>query len=292
MRKSFYSIIFALVLILGTSSLVFAQEVNYDFFKSVKLVIGNSNAEVNHNPAKMDEPAFVNNGRTLVPFRFLGESLGAQVQWDGQAKQAKFSTADTEVIVTLGSKVAYVNGVEQALDVPAESKGGRTFIPLRFVSESLGALVSYEKETKTISVRYVDSSKWEVFTDSTNGLEYKYPAGWQIEQIDGATIEVMSPNGTIMLVNLWDEKPSEVNGLIRAFAEEISWEFNAEFPNVPGNLDAGYELQYSFYDKELDELSWYITYCDPYEQGSLVGEIFADDLYYDEVAIMIKILLS
>jgi len=51
---------------------------------TVKLTIGSVNAYVNGVLVKLDQPPIVLNGRTLVPVRFIGEALGAKVEWDGE----------------------------------------------------------------------------------------------------------------------------------------------------------------------------------------------------------------
>lgn len=120
--------------------------------KTVILVIGDKNATVNGVVYTMDQAAYVKNGRTLVPFRFLAEALGATVGWDANTSTASLNLQGSEVKVTIGSKNASINNTAATLDVPAEVTGGRTFIPLRFVSEALGAKVDYNSETKAVSV--------------------------------------------------------------------------------------------------------------------------------------------
>ncbi len=109
--------VFLVLLIAGP---VLADEEIYDYFHIVRLMIGEKEAEVDFEPATMEQPAYVKNGRTLVPFRFLGESLGAEISWNGNNQQAKLKLGGTEVTVIIGSKIAYVNGKMTTLDVPAD----------------------------------------------------------------------------------------------------------------------------------------------------------------------------
>lgn len=60
----------------------FAETQIYDFYKEVNLVVGDKIATVNSKSVTMEQAAYVNNGRTMVPFRFLGESLGAITKQD------------------------------------------------------------------------------------------------------------------------------------------------------------------------------------------------------------------
>jgi hypothetical protein len=147
----------------------------YSYIKIVNLVIGQKTATINGVKQVMDQPAFVKNGRTLVPFRFLGEALGAQVSWDGGSKTATLMLTGNEVKVVLGSKAARINNAAASLDVPAESIGGRTFIPLRFVSEAFDAHVDYDAPTKTVTITLVDTTDWKEFTEPVTGNPIIYP---------------------------------------------------------------------------------------------------------------------
>jgi hypothetical protein len=59
---------------------------------------------------------------------------------------------DTQVQLTLGSRQAVIDGRQSTLDVPAQSLGGRTMVPLRFVSEALGANVDWQAVNQTVAI--------------------------------------------------------------------------------------------------------------------------------------------
>ncbi|MBT9173619.1 MAG: hypothetical protein DDT21_02020 [Syntrophomonadaceae bacterium] len=89
---------------------------------------------------------FIEKGRTLVPLRFLGEQLGAVVRFDSAKKEVTVTKGTVTIQLRLGEKTARVSqqgGVPRTvvLDVPARAVHGRTVVPLRFVSEALGATV-------------------------------------------------------------------------------------------------------------------------------------------------------
>lgn len=102
-----------------------------------------------------DVPAMIRDGRTLVPVRLVGEALQAQVLWVQQTGQVILTGGEDVIVLTLDSAAALVNGVPTPLPdgVPAQviSYGGadRTMIPLRFVSETLGAQVEWDQATYT-----------------------------------------------------------------------------------------------------------------------------------------------
>ena len=95
---------------------------------------------------------FIQSGTTLVPMRAFFEALGAEVGWDNATRTATAKRGDITVALPIGSTTAYVNGEPKTLAVPAQLINGHTFIPLRFVSESLGDKVEYIPETRTIKI--------------------------------------------------------------------------------------------------------------------------------------------
>ena len=87
---------------------------------------------------------FIEDGRTLVPARAIAEMLGAIVEWDEENRQVSIEYGDIDILLTIDSNVAVVNGADAELDVPAMLINGRTFVPLRFVAERLGVRTEFE----------------------------------------------------------------------------------------------------------------------------------------------------
>ena len=56
--------------------------------KEITFSIDNVNARINNKPAKMDVPARLVNGKTMVPLRFLSENMGYDVDWDADSRTA------------------------------------------------------------------------------------------------------------------------------------------------------------------------------------------------------------
>ncbi len=81
---------------------------------------------------------FVENGRTLVPVRFVSEAFGAKVGWDEATSTVSITSGTATVEMKIGSDMMKVNGVEKKLDVTANTYNDRTFIPLRAMSEAIG----------------------------------------------------------------------------------------------------------------------------------------------------------
>jgi hypothetical protein len=98
-----------------------------------------------------DVPPVIEQRRTLVPFRAIFEALGANVSWDGSTQTVTAVKGDTEIKLTIGGP-AYKNGQPVTLDVPAKIVNERTLVPLRFVSEVLGASVWWNDAAQTVTI--------------------------------------------------------------------------------------------------------------------------------------------
>ena len=89
----------------------------------------------------------------LVPTRFVAESLGAKVTWtEAEPSKVLITKGDVEIIIYIGSDKAYVNGKEVMLDSPAFIENDRTYTPIRFISEELGATVEWNQEAQTVTI--------------------------------------------------------------------------------------------------------------------------------------------
>lgn len=84
-------------------------------------------------------------GRVQVPLRGIGDALGAEVKFDGAAKEVTYTKSDKSIVLTIGSKQAMVDGKAVTMDAEAKAVKGRTYVPLRFVSENLGESVSWDQ---------------------------------------------------------------------------------------------------------------------------------------------------
>ncbi|MFD1358996.1 stalk domain-containing protein [Fictibacillus halophilus] len=93
------------------------------------------------------DPVIIN-GRTLVHVRGVFDDLGAEVSWDNKTRSVIIKK-DTDVIkLFIDSNKVYKNGKLLQIDVSAKIINDRTMIPLRFISESIGATVEWEPVTR------------------------------------------------------------------------------------------------------------------------------------------------
>ncbi|QOR36865.1 copper amine oxidase N-terminal domain-containing protein [Clostridium sp. 'deep sea'] len=119
----------------------------------IKLTIDKALVTVNNTEINLDATAFIKDttNRTLVPVRFVSEALGSKVEWLPKTRQVKIINSK-EILLTIDSTEVQVAEEIIKIDSPAEIVNTRTFVPLRFVSESLGAEVSYNAKTREITI--------------------------------------------------------------------------------------------------------------------------------------------
>jgi len=150
MRKAL-SILLVMALLAGV--LGFAPAVRASQAVVVQMTIGSTKATIDLKQVVLDQPPLIENGRTLVPFRFIGEALGAQIGWNPTNRTVSYILGDKNIVLTIGSTTAMVNGVKTTLDVAAKIlPTGRTVVPIRFISESIGAKVAWNATTRMVTV--------------------------------------------------------------------------------------------------------------------------------------------
>lgn len=87
---------------------------------------------------KMDVAPYLENGRTMLPLRYVAQSLGFDVNWDEATKNAVFIKGSDTAVVNLYSKEIYVNGRNYMLSVQPVTVNGRIMLPVSEVGMALG----------------------------------------------------------------------------------------------------------------------------------------------------------
>ncbi len=100
---------------------------------------------------------------SMMPARLVVETFGGNVEWDANAKKVTAKIGDRTVIFTVGSNIILVNGVEKKAPTATEIVGGRTFVPLRALAESLGKEVYWNQGDSTANGLIVVGHKAKPF---------------------------------------------------------------------------------------------------------------------------------
>lgn len=99
-----------------------------------------------------DVSPYIENDRTFVPIRFIGEALQASsINWDGSSRTAVLTFQNTTIYLPIDSRYVTVNGKSYTIDAPVRIRSDRTFVPLRFISEILGYDVQWVNSSAYIS---------------------------------------------------------------------------------------------------------------------------------------------
>ena len=111
----------------------------------VTMQIGSKHISVNGAVSEKDAAPVIRNDRTLVPIRFITESLGGAVAWNGEIREVVLTIDGREIRMTIGKTLENYGVAPVIID-------SRTFVPVRFVADTLGAETAWEDATKTVTV--------------------------------------------------------------------------------------------------------------------------------------------
>lgn len=132
---------------------LYAADESYKLYVARKGPISQEvNVVINGTKQSLQPPAVLKGGHTLVPLRGVFETIGANVNWDGAKKTVSIAKGDVKISLKIGEKHAVVNGEKVALSAPAAIMNSSTMVPLRFVSETIGAKVGWDSNTKTATI--------------------------------------------------------------------------------------------------------------------------------------------
>ena len=91
-------------------------------------------------------------GRVMVPLRGVFESIGAYVEYNPVLKRITARRNNEDIELRVGDRVARKSGAEILMDVAPITYQGRAMVPLRFLAESMGASVSFDKANNTVNI--------------------------------------------------------------------------------------------------------------------------------------------
>ncbi|MFZ5968229.1 MAG: copper amine oxidase N-terminal domain-containing protein [Bacillota bacterium] len=139
MRKTIVSIILSVIFTMSMSLFAFADT-------DITLI-------VDGKKLNMDQRPIIANGKTLVPIRTIAEAFNLRVSWTAEVNCAFiFKNDGNQIVIEVDSNTAAVDGKIVNLDAPAQLINGRVMVPLRFISEALGAKVGWDGTTRTVTI--------------------------------------------------------------------------------------------------------------------------------------------
>ncbi len=112
---------------------------------SIEIDLNNGSYMINNQEYIADATPKIINGRTMVPIRVIAEAFGADVKWEATTKTINISLDNKNVEMVVGQTT-------EGMDVPPTIIDGRTYVPLRYVSEVLDANVDWNQESSKITI--------------------------------------------------------------------------------------------------------------------------------------------
>lgn len=164
--KKFLCLLLSTVLLSGFATNVYAYE---DYDTDVSIFIDGEILE-------MDTKPIIVNDRTLVPIRAISEKMNYTVGWDEEHELVSITNNQNIIFLKIGSRLLHVNDVEHEIDVAPLIHESRTYVPLRFVTETLNCNVDWDGETYSVLISSNGLVKYNVFQDEN--IEFSYPDTW------------------------------------------------------------------------------------------------------------------
>lgn len=179
MKKSLFIIIF-MIFVLSLSSIAFAKAKPKDIY--IKVIVNGQVVDFPDGKPIMDK-----NNRVMVPIRLISEKLDATVDWNSQNQMATIKREDTTIKLKINERVITVNGKRKEMDTEAKLLNGRTYVPLRFVSENMGITVNWNNDTKTADIwgkkkqdnYFMENVLGYVYKDDTYNFSLEFPKNWE-----------------------------------------------------------------------------------------------------------------
>ena len=119
----------------------------------ISFKVGDDTLLINGSAVTVEKPFVAGEGTTLVPLRVITEAFGATVDWEDATQKITLTYPDVAIVLQIGNGIAQVNDhAETLLEAPV-LMNDTTMVPLRFISETFGAEVSYDEATEGITVK-------------------------------------------------------------------------------------------------------------------------------------------
>ncbi|ETT30089.1 MULTISPECIES: copper amine oxidase N-terminal domain-containing protein [unclassified Paenibacillus] len=153
------------------------------------------------------QPFLDKQNRVQVPVRFVSEALGAKVGWVPASKTVTVELNGKKLVLVIGNRQFTLDGAKKTMDTAALMKNGRTFVPLKFVSEGLGVGVNWDQRVSTAYIStdgktpVISSAPAKGTPKTSNGFTYYTDTGSML-QVNSSTEN--PPKGKAVLVILVD----------------------------------------------------------------------------------------
>jgi len=191
-------------------------------------------ATVNGNAVQFpDVQPIERDGRVLVPVRGVFEQMGVNVDWE-PASQAVYATGNgRQVTLYINKRTARVDDRDVPLDVPAILYAGRTMVPLRFISESMGAMVDWIPSTNTVAISTTIASQPQHYPGQQPRYRDRRPREDRGSRPQPIGRSIVIAANTVIPVTLNDQVGSRISSVGDTFTATVDTRGNDNYLGLP-----------------------------------------------------------
>lgn len=131
---------------------VSADKGEFPEYVEISFEVGDEDILINGNFVTVEKPYVTDSGTTLVPLRVITEAFGAKVLWEEETEKITLTYPGVTIVLQIGNKIARINDHSEELLEALVLSNSSTMVPLRFISETFGAVVSYDEATEGIKI--------------------------------------------------------------------------------------------------------------------------------------------
>lgn len=282
--KKLLSVMVAVAMLMSTL-LVFADEtpehVNISLKIEISFRVGDSILSINGTEVEVETPYVAGEGTTLVPLRVITEAFGATVDWVDETQTITLEYPDVNITLQIGNIIANVNDhKETLLEAPVLSDNGFTMVPLRFISETFGATVSYDDATESILVTKESITGGETVHGITDkdfiGDSYY---GWTMNTPKDMTMATRNFDGSITQYVADNEDYITLN-ISRTSDNDLT--FDEYFTKVKDSF-SNYTLSRSDKLKDASGNQYYVLEAKNKTNSVIFYSFHTDDFFFDIV---------
>lgn len=230
----------------------------YAYCNKVTLTVGSKTAYVNGRPKIMKTAPYIKSGKMIVPLRYVAGYLDAAVTYDSFMKgRTDVETGDGMIIEFLaGDKSYYVGDLSRRIDThanagwvqhtmdppPVIKKDNLMYVPLRYLAEGIGASITYDSKSKSVTIRRIDTKDWKEYREIYTGTVIKYPHDWNIES-QAFSLDIYK-NGTEFIFEYESAKtPQDIISFNKSVELKRGWSVYREAPTYITFTKKNYDKQ-------------------------------------------------
>ncbi|WP_338552358.1 copper amine oxidase N-terminal domain-containing protein [Paenibacillus sp. KS-LC4] len=210
-----------------------------------------------------DRPIELNNGklkdnRMLIPLRDVAQNMGAAVEWNQQLQTIEIQKDDIELLLTINSKKVLVHQAETELDVPAQLINNTTYVPLRFVSQLLGASVDWNSYGQVATIT-LEGKQLVVYVEPVKLLAAEKASAARLKQLSDKLNEAADVSSMKQIRTYF--KPYFTDRLINVIIQNKGLEYNYTFKDPVTSGSYRTKTTGSFLQSlDISQDAWEVSY--------------------------------